>query len=253
MMHLAELINLADCPRLSEKYAGILALPLALPKFELDSVDEFWNIWNAEQARVDRQHIDRGAVGKDPSTVSKAYTQWDGLALYEDETLLGKAAWVTKVSPKLASSQPNYTKAIFEQLPFVKIRSIRLWSSTCVIPAHYDGNMPASLDGKMHFPTEIRIMVDDQNPNETFYLAPVSKHKPHTIIPQEDRYYVRLPSDTNTFAWNNEDYLHGADYNPPHKKILAVIKGWIDTNKLEALLDKSIQQYPDFILREKHD
>lgn len=253
MKSLANLINLEHCPRLNEKYKGIMALPLALPKFELDSIDDFWNIWNEEQARVNRQHIDRGAVGKDPAKVSKEYTQWDGLAMYEDPVLLDKAAWVTKISQAMSSSQPNYLKSIFENLPFVKIRSVRLWSSNCVIPAHYDGNMPSTLDGKMRFPTEIRIMLDDKNPTETFYLTPVAKHKPHTTIPDEDRYYVKLPNDTNTFAWNNEDYLHGADYIPPHKKILVVIKGWIDTERLEALLDKSIEQYPDFILREKHD
>lgn len=251
MKHLADLINLAECPRLVEKYKGIMAMPLALPRFELDSTDEFWRIWNEEQARVDRQHIDRGAVGKDPAKVSKSYTQWDGLALYEDESLLGQAAWRTKLSPTLTKSQPNYIKSIIENLPFVRIRSIRLWSANCTIPAHYDGNMPPSLDGKLRFPSEIRIMLDDKNPAETFWLTPISKSKPHTPIPSADRYYVKLPNDTNTFVWNNEDCLHGADYNPPYKKILVVVKGWIDVSKLEILLDQSIQQYPNYVLREK--
>lgn len=251
MKNLISLINIAECPRLGEKYKGIVALPLALPRFELDSVEDFWRIWNEEQARVDRQHIDRGAVGKDPSKVSKEYTQWDGLAMYEDQELLGKAAWVTKISPAMAESQSNYIKSIFDLLPFAKIRSIRLWSSNCTIPAHYDGNMPSALDGVMRFPTEIRIMLDDKNPKETFYLTPVTKHKPHTEIPAEDRYYVKLPADSNTFAWNNEDYLHGSDYNPEYKKILVVVKGWVDLDRLEKLLDKSIEQYPNFVMREK--
>jgi len=252
MINLANLIKLSECPRLAEKYKGIIALPLALPRFELDSVDEFWNIWNEEKARVDRQHIDRGAVGKDPSKVSKEYTQWDGIAMYEDLSMLGNAAWRTKLSPAMAKSQPMYIKSIFERLPFVKIRSIRLWSSNCTIPAHYDGNMPAILDGKLRFPTEIRLFLDDQNPRETFWLTPVNKHKPHTAIPEEDRYYVKLPDDTNSFAWNNEDFLHGADYIPPHRKILVVIKGWVDVDRLEALLDESIAKYPEYILR-THD
>lgn len=251
MKHLADLINLAECPRLEEKYRGIVALPLALPKFELDSTNDFWSIWNNEQARVDRQHIDRGAVGKDPAKVSKSYTQWDGLALYEDESLLDLAAWRTKLSPTLTKSQPNYIKSIIENLPFVRVRSIRLWSANCTIPAHYDGNMPVSLDGKLKFPTEIRIMLDDKNPKETFWLTPVAKSKPHTSIPLSDRYYVKLPQDTNTFVWNNEDYLHGADYDPQYKKILVVVKGWVDVSKLEILLDQSIQQYPNYVLREK--
>jgi len=48
---------------------------------------------------------------------------------------------------------------------------------------------------------------------------------PNTVVPADDRYYIKLPKDSNTFAWNNEGYLHGADYHSPHRKILAVIKG----------------------------
>lgn len=252
-MGLETLFNLAECPRLNEKYRGIVALPLALPKFELDSETEFWRVWNSEKEKVARQHIDRGTVGKDPTTVSKSHTQWDGLALYEDAQLLGDAAWRTKVCPELAATQPKYLRSILDTLPFVRIRSVRLWSSHTAIMAHYDGNMPASLDGKLRFPSEIRLMLDDKNPAETFWLTAVSKSKPHTEIPPHDRYYVKLPSDTNTFAWNNEDYLHGADYDPQYRKILVVIKGWIDLCQVEELLDASIEKYPDFILREIHD
>jgi hypothetical protein len=253
MKHLVDLINLEDCPRLSEKYASIVALPLALPRFELDSTDAFWKIWNNECEIVSRQHVDRGALGRDTPNVD--LVQWDGLALYEDLSLLGKAAWFTKVSSKLSQSQPKFLQNIFEKLPFVKIRSVRLWSANKQIPAHYDGNMPSTLDGQFKFPAEIRIMLDDKNPKETFWLCSSTKYLPafDTVVQEEDRYYVKLPANTNTFAWNNEDYLHGADYNPPHRKILAVIKGWIDTARLEELLDESIKQYPDFILREKHD
>lgn len=247
MKNLANLIKLSECPRLIEKYKGIAALPLDLPQFELDSSDDFWRIWNEEVSRVDRQHIDRGADGI--VNASSTYTQWDGIALYEDESLLGNAAWKTKLSPNLAASQPKYIKSIFNNLPFVRIRSIRLWSSNCVIPAHYDGNMPSSLDGKLRFPTEIRVFLDDQNPAETFWITPVSISKPHTDVPLEHRHYVKMPIDTNTFAWNNEDFLHGADYDPQYKKILVVIKGWVDVNRLEVLLDRSLEKYYNYIIK----
>lgn len=251
-MGLETLIDLKECPRLNEKYKGIIALPLAVPKFELDSPDEFWKIWNAEKDKVARQLIDRGALGTTKPSLD--HTQWDGLALYEDEQLLGNAAWRTKVCPELAASQPNYLKSIFDNLPFVRIRSVRLWSSHTAITAHYDGNMPPLLDGVMHFPTEIRIMLDDQNPAETFWLSSSAKYKPNDKnIPADDKLYVKLPADTNAFAWNNEDYLHGADFDPQYRKILVVIKGWVDVHKLEAMLDKSISQYPTFVMKEIND
>jgi hypothetical protein len=114
--------------------------------------------------------------------------------------------------------------------------------------------MPPLLDGVMHFPTEIRLMLDDQNPAETFWLSSSKKYKPNDkTIPLADKHYVKLPNDTNTFAWNNEDYLHGADYDPQYRKILVVIKGWVDTARLETLLDASIEKYPNFVIRESHD
>lgn len=248
-MNLEKLINVDECPRLNEKYKGIAALPLDLPKFELDSPAEFWRIWEAEKERVARQNIDRGALGT--NNPSLEHSQWDGLAMYEDLEILKDAAWKTKISYDLARTQPKYMFSIFKKLPFVRIRSIRMWSSNCVIPAHYDGNMPDSLDDVMHFPTEIRLMLDDKNPKETFWLCSNKKYKPNTKenIPMDDRYYVTLPEDTNTFAWNNEDYLHAADYDPQYRKILVVVKGWVDVARLEELLDRSIAKYPDHVLR----
>ena len=246
-MSLANLIKLDSVPRLAEKYSGIGALPLALPKFELDDAEAFWRIWNEEVATVDRQHIDRGALGKDTPVMS--FTQWEGLAMYEDSTLLSKAAWNTKISTALATSQHKFVKSVFETLPFVKIRSIRLWSANREVRAHYDGNMPSSLDGVLRLPTEIRIMLHDQNPTETFWLTPVSKHNPQTAVPQVDKHYVKLPIDTNTFAWNNEDFLHGADYDPQYRKILVVVKGWVDLERLESLLDQSLNKYPEYIIK----
>jgi hypothetical protein len=249
MRNLAELIKLSKCPYLNEKYKGIAALPLDLPRFELDSADEFWRIWNEESELVNRQHIDRGGLGRPNPNIG--LVQWDGLALYEDPMLLGSAAWLTKLSKELGNSQPNYLKSIFENLPFVKIRSVRLWSANKNIPAHYDGNMPSTIDGQMRFPAEIRIMLDDKNPKETFWLCSAEKHKPSfdTVVPVEDRMYVKLPNDTNTFCWNNEDFLHGADFNPQYRKILVVVKGWVDLDRLELLLDKSIAKYPDYVIK----
>jgi hypothetical protein len=246
-MSLINLIKLDSVPKLVEKYAGVGALPLALPKFELDDTEAFWRVWNDEVVPVDRQHIDRGALGKDAPVMS--FTQWEGLAMYEDTTLLSKAAWNTKISTALATSQHKFLKSIFEQLPFNRIRSVRLWSANREVRAHYDGNMPPSLDGVLRFPTEIRIMLDDQNPTETFWLTPVAKHNPQTEVPQVDKHYVKLPIDTNTFAWNNEDFLHGADFDPQYRKILVVIKGWVDVDRLESLLDQSINKYPGYIIK----
>lgn len=245
-----DLIDRSKCAKLNEKFKGLGGLPLALPKFELDDTAKFWEIWNANVTAVARQIIDRGAVGA--TNPSLELTQWDGLALYEDPELLGMAAWKTKVSEELADSQKNYIKSIFNLLPFQRIRSIRLWSAHRTILPHYDGNMPPSLDGVLQFPAEIRIMLDDKNPSETFWICSNTKYKPNQKqpVPANDKLYIKLPQDSNTFAWNNENFLHGADYDPQYKKILVVVKGWVDLDRLEALIDASIAKYPEFLVKE---
>jgi hypothetical protein len=252
---LNDLIDRSKCARLQEKFKGIAALPLALPKFELDDVNKFWEIWNANVTTVSRQVTlgDRGSEGAPNPSLER--TQWDGLALYEDPTLLGEAAWRTVVSEELADSQKNYVKSIFDLLPFQRIRSIRLWSAHRKITPHYDGNMPPTLDRVLQFPAEIRIMLDDKNPSETFWICSNTKYKPNQQhpIPDNDKLYVKLPTDSNAFAWNNENFLHGADYDPRYKKILVVVKGWVDLDKLETLIDASIDKYPEFILKELNE
>jgi hypothetical protein len=252
---LDDLISRSKCIELHEKFKGIAGLPLALPRFELDDVAKFWETWNTHVDKVARQVTlkDRGSEGT--TNPSMEMTQWDGLALYEDLELLEMAAWRTKISDELASTQKKYIESIFNLLPFKRIRSIRLWSAHRTILPHYDGNMPPTLDNVLQFPAEIRIMLDDKNPKETFWICSNKKYKPNQkeSVPDSDRLYIKLPADTNTFAWNNENFLHGADYDPQYKKILVVVKGWVDLDKLEALIDASIKKYPEFTLKEQND
>lgn len=242
-------IQFDKVPRLVEKYKGLVALPLALPKFKLADETAFWNIWNSTVENVTRQHIDRGAQGvEDPSM---SVVQWQGISVYENLFLLNKLAWNTKLSAELAQSQDSFVKQIFQSLPFIKFRSIRFWSAVMPIPAHYDGSYPEQLNGVFDFPTEFRIMLYDENPQQTFWLTNAAKHSPHTAIDNQDKIYIKLPSDANAFVWNNESHLHGADFDPKYKKILVVIKGWItDMDQYEQLLDNSINKYSDFILKD---
>ena len=246
---LMNLVSLDKCPKLIEKYQGIAALPFDIPRFEPDSWSDFWEIWNSENQKVWRQHLDRGAVGA--AAPEMDLTQWDGLSLFELPELYTLGAWGTKICQPMIEANPKLISNLLESLPFVKTRSIRLWSSHTVIRLHRDDNMPSSLSPYLRFPTEIRVMIDDKNPRETFWLACHKKYKPNeeAKIPDNERYYVHLPAESNTFAWNNEDYLHAADYIEGHRKILVVIKGWIDVDRFEELMDRSIERFPNYVIR----
>lgn len=242
-------IQFDKVPRLINKYKGLVTLPLDLPLITLDDQSKFWEIWDKEVEEVRRQNIDRGAEGINYPQMD--VVQWQGLTVHENLFLLDKLAWNTKMSIDMAMTQKQYIKQLTSALSFLKIRSIRFWSATMPIPAHYDGNYPEELNGVFDFPTEIRLMLYDENPQQTFWLVKAGQHKPHTAIDNTAKHYIKLPNTTNTFIWNNESYLHGADYDSKYKKILVVIKGWItDMDALEQLIDRSIEKYPNYVVRD---
>jgi hypothetical protein len=235
----SKLIN-QDYKRLNKKYKGLAWLPLDLPKFEIADLDKFLDIWEKEQKEVWRQHIDRGAEGVDNPQLE--LVQWNGLSVFENTQLYRHGAWGTKYNRELAQVSKELLNRIMTELPFLQVRSVRFWSANKEIPKHYDGNMPSELDGKMLFPSEFRIMLYDENPRATFWLTDAKTNEPGPGQPDK-KFYVDLPSDTNSFAWNNEDFLHGADFDPQYKKILVVVKGWPNVDRLEELIDRSITKY----------
>ena len=82
------LMQLNKVPNLVRKYKSVVALPLDLPKLELDNIEAFWDTWNKEVGLVTRQHIDRGAIGIDNPEMN--IVQWEGLAVYENLLLINK-------------------------------------------------------------------------------------------------------------------------------------------------------------------
>ena len=61
-MDLEKLIDQTQCPRLNEKYKGIAALPLDLPRFNLDNEEDFWQRWKEQSQRAARQNIDLSLI-----------------------------------------------------------------------------------------------------------------------------------------------------------------------------------------------
>jgi hypothetical protein len=82
-------------------------------------------------------------------------------------------------------------------------------------------------------PTEFRIMLHDENTEPTIYVTNIQTGKTT---------YIDLPSDTNSFAWSNGNYIYGIDYHGKKSYQLVVNAIW-DSNKLEKLLENSLQKY----------
>lgn len=247
-------LDVNECYRLTQKYANIGLVPFDLPKLELDNAETFWKLWGEQKQAVNRVQWDRGLEGRyEKQNIKEIPTValWDGLSLHENTLGNHRSAWKTDESMAMIASQPNYIKSILETIPFKFFRSIRLWSSISTIGAHRDGYMLTQYENVLQFPTEIRILLHDSNPTETFWLAKNKKENRGKLLTDRphDKFYAKLPIDTNTFGWNNDICLHGADFNESYRKILVVIKGVPDLDRLETILDRSIEKYPEYIIR----
>ena len=86
-------------------------------------------------------------------------------------------------------------------------------------------------------PASYRILLN-QFDKESFYVAENFGQSNH---------YIHLPADTNTFAFNEKTYLHGADKleNP---KFIVVIFGLIDTVKHLELVKRSKEKYKKYTI-----
>lgn len=122
---------------------------------------------------------------------------------------------------------PHFYQEIFDLFPFKKVWFIKFLQNNREILPHRD------TDWNFNLPTSFRSMIYDDNDKPTFYLKPLDK---------DIKNFVDPPKNLNTFAYNNGNFLHGAEYHGK-SKILMVVRGYLDFNKYRSLLEKSLIKY----------
>lgn len=85
---------------------------------------------------------------------------------------------------------------------------------------------------ELHEPSSYRIILAGDRSTSFF----VCKHDA-----QDEKKYGNLPKTTDTFAFNTTGCLHGADKNKD--KLLVFISGWLDFDKHNVLVQKSLSKY----------
>lgn len=140
---------------------------------------------------------------------------------------------------------PEIIEQIYEYLPIDNSIDIgySLWSAKRSVREHRDKQRMLDL------PINWRIKLYDTNPKETLYIIP---DPPNTI---NQKQFLKIPEDSNTFAWNNLRVLHGSDFIPGHRKILMIplFGHYVNENKLVDLLDRSVSRYKEFTMVDTYD
>jgi len=229
------------------KWTPIPWVPLDIPKIEPDDWDLFWQLWNEKNADITRGN-------------PKESQYWKGLCCWlNPEIDHTKFNYSNTVIDDWSKHFPKMFEQIFNCLPFYSIEKVVLWSNINEVNPHFDP------DAVIYpFPDSLRIMLWNTNDQPTFYVNKwperSSDFNPPSVkvrtggtgygiksarVPQEDRMYVNIPTDTNTFVFNNGAFLHGADLAKP--KIIMAVKGRPDIYKWLRALETSYEKYKDQI------
>lgn len=201
---------------------NLLALPLDLPKFEPDSWDTFWHIWNRDTRQYKR-------LLKDSAGNNSSIPHWEGFSW----------EWTDQHQKMFdvhcgdySNDFPILKKKLEEHLPFTIVR-ILFQSNLKEIPLHQDGN---PLTDHLSYATSFRTLIYDENDRETFYIN-------HSGMKPTDRFYMQLPEGTNSFVYNNPKVRHAADYFSKRKILMHFVVKDFDEDRWFKLLESSYEKY----------
>ncbi len=142
--------------------------------------------------------------------------------------------------------------ALVESLPFSEITFVNLIENRTPVPSHQDLVEEAwNARSVRQFiethrdlePCIYRILIRGPRENPRFYLARKEKE-----ADERQRFYVRLPEETSTFAMNGTQLFHGAE-KLESEKLLCFISGFLDRERHLALVERSLTRYQDYAIR----
>lgn len=188
----------------------------------------FWDIWNSKKELLTKMKKDNldglNSSGNDLQLLYET-ANFEGMITWmKNDSYLKGSTWKQNIVLDAPDMWQAYVDEMEEKMPWYSCEVVVLWA--CVKPVHFHID-PAPLASA---PVAVRSLIYDDNPSPTFKIRHNEtreiKHVPYT-------------KERNTFAFNNRNFFHGADYIPGNYKILMKSFGRIKDNEL---LLKQIQE-----------
>jgi hypothetical protein len=239
-----------------DKYKGVPFVILDIPRIIVD--DNFKEVWKENAIPVVRLRPDSRYTWTPEEAERKSGEAKKKNEYFHNEyttpNWIGFSPFEPMVNPRFASKVidgksilPRFMEQLHDHLPILNIKKILFWSNQRPIGLHRD------LNEQYPYPSSLRILISDENPEPTFWMQP----KPESAIgageekipfdPATARFVDTRHTESNTFVYNNQDWLHGARKDPAYSKILCSLSITWDhnNNKFSDLLDQSILRYGD--------
>lgn len=165
----------------------------------------FWDIWNSKKELLTKIKNDNLGGGNDLASLYQD-ANFEGMITWmKSDGYLKGSTWKQNVVLDAPEMWQAYVDELEEKMPWYECDVVVLWA--CVKQVHYHID-PAPL---IKAPVAVRSLIYDDNPSPTFKLR-------HNVSRQER--HVPYTKERNTFAFNNMNFFHGADFIPGHYKIL---------------------------------
>jgi hypothetical protein len=196
-----------------------VSVPLLFPKV----VPNDWELWDKVWDQNKR------FVPKVRHTKNIGQVGWLGFDIYVKPGLDA-----TDILPYICKNVncPELFPSLFDNLDKlpIDVHVVRVLQSFSKVQAHHDFALSTGYNS-------IRSLLTDTNPKQTWWYEDSNTNK----------YYLRLPDDTNTWWYDDEKVKHGTDFDPRYKKQLIMYQGLVK-DSLKPVLTDSIQKYPDYVI-----
>lgn len=192
-----------------------VSVPLALPKIVPSDWDKWFKVWEENKK----------FVPKIKSTHNKGQPLWFGFDIYVKDG--ADVDHITSYHCKNVNC-PELFPSLFDNIDKfpMDIDCIRVLQSHFRVDPHHDSLSPL----RAH---SIRTMLLDTNSKPIWYY----------ILPNNEKIYLQLPEETNTWYYNDLTLKHGTDYTHGQFKQLIVYFGKIKEQKLAEMLEDSVSKY----------
>lgn len=189
---------------------NIAYIPLDIPKFDLSDIPNKYTFHphNKWPDAWDCLPVCGKTEGWDADSFYDAYVN-----RYEE----GEVKWNVPELQEILSYYPG------------EVTHAQVLNQKNVIVAHKD----TPIIKKQNEPNGFKIILNETL-EKSFYVKVNGK-----------RHFVELPEDTNCFAINENEILHGAKM-PVHKKYIVSCFGIIDNDKHADLIERSVSKYKDY-------
>lgn len=199
---------------------SLISAPINFPIVQPDDWEKWWNLWYKEASVVPKVKANHNLT---------TYASWRGFDIYvKDGVDSLRYGYLAK-----NLNCPDMFSSLFGNLNSfpIDIYVMRALSSTANVYPHSDSSKPT---------TGIRTLLYDNNVRHNFYY-----------VFRDKKVYQTLPTDTNTWMYNDHKSKHGTDFYPGHSKILIAYYGKIKDDVLDNNLKENLEKYNNYVVYDR--